>query len=478
MRIVHLAAEFAPIAKAGGLADVLVGLCRELTRSGHFVDVILPKYDWIKDDLIKNLRVEIADFKCLGSSNSMWSGQVEGCELHLLQARHPARYFERGKIYGCEDDIARFIYFSRAALEYLVKKGEAIDILHLHDWHVSLCAPLVKDFFKQLKVKKIVLTIHNAEYQGRCGPSDLDAIGIKGSDYLTPEKLQDNQYPTAINLLKGGLIYSDALVPVSPSYAKEILTPKYGCSLDPTFQKMRGKMKGILNGIDTLLWDPLSDPYLTKGYAIESLAKGKEANRRQFPLDPKRRPWIGTVARLVPQKGPELLEEALKKTVALGGCFLLLGSSPVPAIQQRFDQLKETYKGNPQVFLHYAYDEKLAHLAYGALDFLIVPSHFEPCGLTQLIAMRYGTVPIVRATGGLKDTVFDWENGKIPNSERNGFLFPDATPSSMNATLERAFRLFTAEPASFQSLIRRGMESDFSWKRPAQEYLKLYRTVS
>lgn len=476
MHIVHLAAEFAPIAKAGGLGEVLVGLSRELTRSAHFVDVIIPKYDSIN---LSQLKIEVPDFKCLEYGNAMWSTKVEDCQVHLLEARHPAGYFHRGKIYGEEDDIARFIYFSRAALEYLKLKKEPIDVLHLHDWHVSLCAPLVKDLFKELKVGAVVLSIHNVEYQGKCAVSDLDAIGMRGIDYLSKEKLQDDnpKFPQTINLLKGGIVYSDAVVPVSPSYAKEILTPEYGFNLNRSLRSRQAKITGILNGIDTTIWDPSTDRNLAAQYAVESVTKAKQVNRGQFKLDAKKRPWLGAVTRLVPQKGPELLEEALKKTVGMGGCFLLLGSSPMPKIQDHFNHLKEKYKGNPQVLLNYEYNESLAHLIYGALDLLLVPSHFEPCGLTQLIAMRYGTVPIVCATGGLKDTVFDWEDSKVPIGQRNGFTFADPTSSSMDLTLERAFQLFRSDPATFQSLIRRGMQADFSWEKPAQEYLKLYRKL-
>lgn len=481
MRIVHLAAEFAPIAKAGGLGEVVTGLGRELTNRREEVDIIIPKHDFIDTSKLSALKIEVPDFKCLGYANAMWSARAEGCHLHLLEARHPAGYFHRGKIYGCEDDIARFIYFSRAALEYLKIKGEAIDVLHLHDWHVSLCAPLVKDLFKEIPIKAIVLSIHNVEYQGKCAVSDLDQIGLTGKNYLKPDKLQDDNpnYPETINLLKGGIVYADWVVPVSPTYAKEILTPEYGFHLDPTLRKMSGKISGILNGLDQKLWDPSADAHLSTPYGLESALQAKEKNRAQFPsLDPKKRPWVGTVTRIVPQKGPELIEEALRKTIELGGTFLLLGSSPIPKLQKHFDALKAKYQGHPQVYLEYHYNEALAHQIYAALDCLIVPSHFEPCGLTQMIAMRYGTVPLVRATGGLKDTVFDCEDSQIPSEKRNGFTFLSPTPAALNKTLERAFRLFHKEPSTWRFLMRKGMLSDFSWGQPARDYVKLYRQLT
>ncbi len=478
MRIVHLSAEFAPIAKAGGLGEVVLGLSRMQTRKGHSVEIIIPKYDFINASSLRNLAIEEPNFKCLEYNNAMWECRLEECSLHLLEARHPAGFFHRGKIYNCEDDPLRFLYFSRAALEYLLVKDTSIDILHLHDWHASIAALLVKDFFQNLKVKAIVLTIHNVEYQGKCSPRDLDAIGLIGQSYLTEEKLQDPKQPDLINLLKSGIIYSDSIVPVSPSYAKEILTPEFGFELEAVLKKNRKKIRGILNGIDMTLWNPAKDTHLDYHYEVESVAKAKKYYKQKFSqLNFNKKPWVGAITRLVPQKGPKLLEAAIGKTIELGGCFLLLGSSPSPHIQAHFRLLQEKYKNHPQVFLHCEYNEKLAHEIYAALDFLLVPSLFEPCGLTQLIAMRYGTIPIVRATGGLQDTVFDCENYKLPIEKRNGFLFKEFTKESMSEALERAFRTFHNEPETIRTLIRKGMGSDFSWKNPTEEYLSLYRSL-
>ncbi|MBU6382819.1 MAG: glycogen synthase [Verrucomicrobia bacterium] len=478
MRIVHVAAEFAPIAKAGGLGEVLLGLTRELTKKGLDVETILPKYDFLDLSKVQNLSIEVPHFKCLEHQNAMWSCKYEECQLHLLEARHPAGYFHRGKIYGCEDDAARFIYFSRAVLEYLALQNKPIDVLHLHDWHVALCAPMVRNLFHSLKVKSIILTIHNVEYQGKCAVADLNQIGLNGSFYLTPNLLQDDhpKHPSTINLLKGGLIFSDALVAVSPTYAQEILTPEYGGGLDGTLRKLRSKIVGILNGIDEKSWDPETDPFLPKTYGVESALKGKQRMREVLKLG--KRPLIGAITRLVAQKGPELLEEAIEITLKLGGSYILLGSAPHAKLQQHFDQLKKKYQGNPQVLLEFEYHEALSHQLYAALDFLLVPSHYEPCGLTQMIAMRYGTVPIVRATGGLQDTVFDVDDASTIAQKRNGFVFRDKTKESMQHAIARAVRLFVSDPATFQSLIRRGMQSDFSWKRPAAEYIKLYRSKS
>ncbi|MDE3045176.1 MAG: glycogen synthase [Verrucomicrobiota bacterium] len=490
MRIVQVAAEFAPFAKAGGLGEVIVGLSRELTRRGEQVDVILPKYDFILPHHLRQLQLEVPDFKTTESgkqvANAMWSAEAEHCRLHLLEARHPSGYFHRGKIYGCEDDIPRFLYFCRAVAEYLKLKKQPIDILHLHDWHVSALAPLIRDLFqKEVPVKAIVLTIHNIEYQGHCATHDLDAIGLKGERYLTPASLQDAVYPKSINLLKGGILYADSITAVSPTYAKEILTRANGFHLDATLRSVSHKLTGILNGIDYHLWNPASDAHLFAPYShtdsLPKILEAKKANKhaleQRFGLSNSGRPWVGAVTRLVPQKGPELIEEGLRQTLPLGGSFALLGSTPSPKLQKHFESLKHQFEGHKQAFIQLTYDEALAHQLFAALDFLLVPSHFEPCGLTQLIAMRYGALPIVRATGGLKDTVFDCDDAMIPLSKRNGFSFLQATPQAMTATLQRALHFWRTDPTAVHATIQRVMQLDYGWQKPANEYLRLFKKI-
>ncbi len=477
MRIVHLASEFAPIAKAGGLGEVVVGLSRELLHLGAHVDIIIPKYDFINVGQLLDIRLDLPEFKCLEKgnlhTNAMWTASCEGIRIHLLEARHPTGYFHRGKIYGCEDDTARFLYFSRAALEYLKLTAAPIDVLHLHDWHVAIAAILARDLFK-LPIKTILLTIHNAEYQGKCATWDLDAIGLKGLDYLVKEKLQDDdpKHPKLINLLKGGVVYSDIVNAVSPTYAKEILTQEMGYGLDPTFRKHKKKLTGILNGLDLQLWDPGYQAKDSMNTILDAKESARKELQKQFRLSENNRPWVGAITRLVAQKGPELLEEALEQTLRLKGTFLLLGSSPIPKLQAYFESIKKKYANNSSLLLHFAYDEALSRQIYKALDFLIIPSRYEPCGLTQMIAMHYGTIPIARATGGLKDTIIDVRENNKPNA--NGFLFPEYSKQSMNLTLENAFELFRKDPKKLQMLISNGMQIDWSWKLPAQKYLALY----
>ncbi len=481
MEIVHLSAEFAPIAKAGGLGDVLVGLSRELIRQGQNVKVILPKYDLIPERLLKNLKIDLASFPCMEHGiqyrNTMWSAEVEGCPVFLLEPHHPKNYFQRKQIYGCQDDTARFLYFSKACMEYLQAKGKIPDILHLHDWHTASASFLAKDLYK-LPFSKIILTIHNAEYQGLCATWDLDAIGLNGRHYAAKDLLQDDHLPETINLLKGGLVFADLINTVSKTYAKEIKTPEVGGNLSATFCKFASKLSGIVNGIDQILWNPAKDPALEMHYqeslGIDSIQAAKESARNQlrkkFGLGENQRPWVGVITRIVSQKGPKLIEEGLIQTLELNGSFLLLGSSPIPSLQSHFDLLKKKYAQNKNVLLHFEYDETIAHQIYAALDFLLMPSHFEPCGLAQLIAMRYGTIPIVRKTGGLQDTVFDEDEKR----QRNGFVFQNETKADLAHVMKRAVDLFQNNKTAFESLILHAMRQDFSWEKPAKEYIKLY----
>ncbi len=490
MRVVQIAAEFAPIAKAGGLGEVLLGLSRELTRQHISTEVLLPKYSFIDSSALCDLKLETPDFTCFEKgkaiSNSMWSACVENCRLLLLEERHPSGYFQRKQIYGEPDDIPKFLYFCKSALEYLKLKGEPIDILHLHDWHAAICAPLARLIFKDLPIRHILLTIHNLGYQGKCGTQDLDAIGLNGYSLLTPDRLQDPNpaYPQTINLLKGGIAYADRVTTVSPSYAKEILTEQLGCGLHSLLQQK--KTLGILNGIDSTIWNSATDPHLTARYRPDdssaAILNAKKANKeflqKSLNLDCRGKPLVSVISRLVPAKGPDLMIEAIEQVLELGGAFALLGSAPSFDLEQKFEELKQTHRGNPRVFLQYTYDDVLAHQLLGASDFILVPSLSEPCGLTQILGLRYGAIPIIHATGGLKDTVFDCEDGLIDRNLRNGFVFKAPTSDELKTALKRAFSFILQDKAGYQGMIKKSLQADYSWKSPAAEYLKLYRQLN
>lgn len=480
MRVVQIAAEFAPIAKAGGMGEALLGLTRELVGLNESVELFIPKYSWIDNKNLKELNLEMADFRFEEKgqmiSNSIWSAVVEECPLGLIEAHHPSGYFHREKIYGYQDDAARFLYFCKTVMEYLKARGEPIDVLHLHDWHTACCAYMAREM--RLKVGTILITVHNFEYQGICAPWDLNAIGISPD-----EKFKEDRYPDAINLLRGGISYADAVVTVSPSYAKESLAPRGAFGLSPLLKKK--KFKGILNGICTKSWNPEEDPNLVARYSGKGSSseitvqkrENKKALQSLIKLDSLDRPLFGVIMRLMPSKGSEFLEAAIESILDQGGAFVLLGYSPIPKIQERFDQIKEEYSETPNVFFGYQYQDALAHRIFAACDFLLMPSLTEPCGLTQLIALRYGAIPIAHSTGGLKDTVFDYEDAMVLPEKRNGIVFHSPTKDSFRDAIKRAVVFWKREAPLFQLTQKRGMQGDYSWKKGGQEYVKLYRKM-
>ncbi len=488
MHIIHIASEMAPAAKVGGLGDVILGLSRELQAKGHTVEVILPKYSSIDYRAVDGLSIVCRDlWSYLAGGwchNTVWKGRVAGIKVFFIEPHNPTHYFCREHPYGYPDDIERFTYFSRAALEFLLKTRSRPDILHLHEWQTALIAPLYWDIYRALGLNNpaIVMTLHNLEHQGHCTPADLDRVGLKGLHYLTQERLAHDGNPLTINLLKGGIVYSNLVTTVSPTYAREIQTVAMGHGLDHTLRTHASKLKGILNGLDYAHWSPKTDTHLIANYeaseeGLQKKAENKRELQRRLLLAPTDSPLIGCVARLVPQKGVSLIKHAMLRALSLGAQFVLLGSSPIPAIRDDFHKLKVQLCDNVNVHLELQHHEELIHLIFAGADLFIVPSIFEPCGLTQLISLAYGTIPIVRRTGGLADTIVDIDNRERSLNERNGFVFDLPTPEGVNTALDRALVMYSQNPTLWKELQLRAMRFDFSWKRPALEYIKIYESA-
>lgn len=494
MYIIHIATELAPIAKVGGLGDVVHGLSKELLKTGHVVEVILPKYDCLHFEELKNLKVEFRELWSTDGThrfnNTIWSAVVDGIKVILIEPHHPQYYFSRGIIYGCHDDIDRFIYFSRTAMEYLFRSGKTPDAIHAHDWPTALTAVLYKDMYLPLgyEGKGVVLTIHNMEHQGKCQPFNLSRTGLRGDSYLLPEKMQDPHSPALINLLKGGIVYADHVTTVSPTYTKEIQTIEGSFGLLETLIAHNNKLTGILNGIDEHMWNPEKDPHLIKHYPTHSLKtdeqldrvlQAKKENKRHLRshlyLKEEDKPLVACVTRLVPQKAPHLIKHALLRTLEKGGQFVLLGSAANAATFHEFELLKMKLAENDQARVLIDKDEALSHLIYAAADMFIIPSLFEPCGLTQLISMRYGTVPLARTTGGLADTVFDIDTSTQSYEQRNGFTFDFADASGVNWALDRALACYREDTRKWRTLMMHGMAQDFSWKHVVQNYIEIYQ---
>lgn len=457
MHIVHVAAEMAPIAKVGGLGDVVHGLSRALLSQKQAVTVILPKYDCLNLNYVEHLEIVNPTFPITFDGkvrrNAIWKGSVDGVSVIFIEAQEAEEYFDRGGIYGYADDVARFSYFSLAALTYLSSLN--VDVLHIHDWHTALLAPLAQQLDLSNR-PKVVLTIHNLAYQGICRGEDLLKIGLKAT--------KDKE----VNCLKEGILAADHVTTVSPNYAREILTTELGLNLQQTLRTHQHKFSGILNGIDYSTWNPETDPFLPTHFSAshpQKKALVKQELKKRLMLSSDEAPLVCSITRLVTQKGPELIKAALLRTLERGGQFVLLGSVLDEASHAQFYQLKRSLAGSRFVHLELTYNEELSHLVFAGADLFLVPSLFEPCGLTQMIAMRYGAVPLVRETGGLVDTV---EQGK------NGFSFGPPTAEAIWDSLDHALTVWKDKPAEWQMLVKNGMEENFSWERPAKAYLQLY----
>lgn len=496
MHIVHIASELAPVAKVGGLADVLLGLSRELSWKGYDVDIIIPKYDCMNSVDIRDFNVEYQELMSYYDGawhrNTVWVGWVENLKVYFIDPHNPRHFFNRGCFYGCDDDLERYTYFSRTALEFLLKRQINPDIIHLHDWQTAAVAPLYQEMYKGLGLSKpkVVFTIHNIEYQGKCSPSDLDKVGLKGVDFLTADRMQDTYDKKNLNLLKGGIVYSDFVTTVSPNYAREVKTPEGGRGLESVLIQHEDKFCGILNGIDYSYWNPEIDRYLPVHFSSRELpANKKDRNtldkkayikkllREKLLLAEEHRPIVGCVTRLVPQKGIEQIKHCLRRTLEKGGQFVLLGSSPIASINNEFHNLKHHYADHPDVSLTLHHQEELAHQIYAGSDMLAVPSIFEPCGLTQMIALKYGTIPIVRKTGGLADTIFDVDYSGKPFDETNGYTFDFPDNRGLESALDRAISSWFHDQDKWRHLMVNGMHIDFSWNLPANQYLDIYNNL-
>lgn len=496
MHIVHIASELAPIAKVGGLADVLLGLSRELSWKGYDIDIIIPKYDCMNSTEVRDLNIDYEDlisyYDGAWHRNTVWVGWVENLKVYFIEPHNTRHFFNRGCFYGCEDDLDRYLYFSRAALEFLLKRQLNPDIIHLHDWQTAAVSTLYQEVYKNLGLTKpkVVFTIHNIEYQGRCKPIDLEKAGLDGSALLAPKKLQDNHFSHEANLLKGAIVYSDYITTVSPNYAKEVKTVEGGRGLETTILEHQDKFSGILNGIDYSYWNPEIDRYLPVHFSSrETPANKKDRNtldkkayikkllREKLTLGEEHRPIVGCVTRLVPQKGIEQIKHCLARTLEKGGQFVLLGSSPIASINNEFHHLKHHYTDHPDVSLTLHHQEDLAHLIYAGSDMFAVPSIFEPCGLTQMIALKYGTIPIVRKTGGLADTIFDVDYSGKPLNETNGYTYDFPDNIGLESALDRAIACWFHDPDRWRSLMMNGMQIDFSWNLPSNQYLEIYKKL-
>jgi starch synthase len=475
LSILMVGSEALPFSKTGGLADVLGSLPLALGRLGHHVTLVTPKYRGVEaQGTSRTIQVN-----GVGGPSAATPLLIQplAANVRAVLVDRPELY-DRDSIYGAGSDYPdnprRFGFLSRAALEYALQVGESFDILHAHDWQAGLAPVYLRTLYRGASAVsglKSVFTIHNLAYQGNfapdwLGPLDLDP-GLMSIDGL--------EFWGQVSFLKGGVAFSDAITTVSPTYAREIQTTEYGAGLEGILRARANSLYGILNGIDVERWDPRRDPFLPEPYDEETLAK-KDAARRALlasigpnvAFDKLRRPLVGIVSRLVDQKGFDLVEE-LSDVLPAFGSFAVLGSGN-PRYEKMWHGLAEAYPDRFAVKI--GFDEPLAHLIEGASDMFLMPSRFEPCGLNQMYSMRYGTVPIVHATGGLRDTVTDYNDV----AGGTGFRVDAYSADSLFDAMKRA-RFAFAKPNIWKTLQVAGMKRDFSWDRSAGEYVKLYEHI-
>ena len=486
MKVIHIAAEMTKIAKVGGLGDVVESLTKALEEKKISATVILPKYKRANLKAIKNFKLEIKDLKVFEKdkiqSNKVYSGKIGRVKIYLIEPKNS--YFKKNSIYGYKNDNDRFLYFCKCALELLNLKYTKIDIVHLHDWHTAFIAPYYKLFFKKdVNIKAFALSIHNLCYQGVASIINLKNLGVEIKEIKKNRLLFDTKIKD-VNLLKSGIAYVDIVIPVSKTYAKEILTKNQGYGLENFLKINKNKIRGIVNGIDTDLWDPKKDVLIPSNFdktmTIDQILEKREENKSKLreilKLEKSALPIIASIGRIVTQKGPELIKHAIKNYKNRYQ-FVLLGIPYEKDITSEFNKLKNEFQYNKDISINFSHDESLCRLIYAAADFLIIPSLFEPCGLTQMIGFRYGVLPIVRKTGGLADTVFDLDENSIPKDKRNGFTFTKFSIASFDKAIKRALNFWKNKKATLNFVIKKNMKLDHSWEKSIEDYITNYKKI-
>jgi starch synthase len=474
MKILMAGSEMTPLARTGGLGDVLGALPAELQALGHEVSVILPHYRSIRENRslkIKNtglqLRVQVGEKRLV--AEVLQYRTDSGVQVFLI--KHD-EYFDRSGIYGTdgrayEDNAERFIYFSKAVIEFARRLPTRPDLLHAHDWPTALIPVFANE---QDLPFKTVLTIHNIAHQGSFWGLDFGLTNLPG-EYFSEQGVE---FFGNLNFLKGGILFADALTTLSERYAADIQTPEFGCGLEQVLAEHSEKLTGILNGADYSVWNPATDKFLPKKFTPQSMAGKKhckEALLQEFGLEKNPRgPVLAMVSRLAEQKGIEIVLPLLDRLLSDDVRLVILGEGES---QYERDLMIAVKKHSSKFGFKRGFDDRLAHLIEAGADVALVPSYVEPCSLSATYSLKYGTLPIARASGGLHQIIQDFDP---TNDSGNGFLFYDYSPDALWDAIARARKLFT-DKATWQSLVQRAMDCNFSWKNAALAYEKVYSQI-
>lgn len=466
--------EAVPFMKTGGLGDVAGSLPQAIRDAGYDIRVMLPKFMTIPE-AYKNQMVHVVDFRVNLGWRNLFCGieklVYKGITFYFVDNEY---YFMRDKAYGYFDDGERIAFFSKAVVESLQYLPDfQCDILHCNDWHTALSPVFLREFYQGLPLYenvKTVFTVHNLKFQGQMSDYVLgDVLGLANIPAAADQLRSDRD---SINFMKGALSYSDVLTTVSPTYAQEIKTPFYGENMDDIFRRRENVLYGILNGIDTQEYDPENDKYIQTNFNLEDMsgkAECKAAVQKELGLEISRNtPLVTMIGRLTEQKGMELLQRVIGEMLEHNIQIAVLGTGD----KQYEDMLRYyAWKYEGRMSASITFNEPLSHRLYAGADMLLMPSLFEPCGLSQMIAMRYGTMPIVRETGGLRDSVIPYNQY---TGEGTGFSFANYNAHEMMFTVFNAADIYTSQPEVWQQLMENAMHQDFSWDRAAKEYCKIY----
>jgi starch synthase len=473
LKVLMLSAEVVPFAKVGGLADVAGSLPKALHKLGHDVRVAMPRYGRIDPeefDLQEAVPTFAVPMNKQVEEAAILQGRIgDGVPVYLVEN---AKYYDRDGIYMYPDDAERFVFFCRSALEMLRHLDWCPDVIHCHDWHTAIVPNWLQTTYRDdpfFANTATVYTIHNLAYQGIFGYRILEIAGLAKHGFMYHPEMAD--LSEVVDLMARGIYFADVINTVSERYAREILSPEMGERLDPLLRDRRDRLYGILNGIDYEVLNPATDPYIAQQYDVQHLEK-RTANKLALQEEAGLQvnadtPLVGIISRLADQKGFDILGDVIDHLLDLDLQFVVLGTGD-PHYHEMFSRVAQAYSGKAAVFL--TFNTELARKIYAGADLFLMPSRYEPCGLGQLIAMRYGSVPVVRATGGLADTVanFDPRTG-----EGNGFSFEPYDRWALFAAIVRAIETFKHKD-TWRPLQVRGMSADFSWAASATKYVDLY----
>ena len=458
MKILMCASEVVPFAKTGGLADVAGALPLALEKLGEEVRIVMPKYKKVNSSQL-TVHSVTPDVEVTSVGKNI--------QVYLIKND---KYFDRDGLYGDKtgdypDNLDRFAFYSKRTLDLIKEINFKPDVVHCHDWQSALIPIYLKNIYKENFYKKIriLFTIHNLAYQGLFPKEEYPKLGLDHSLF----NIDGLEFYDKINILKGGIIYSDLINTVSATYAREIQTKEFGCGLEGVLAKRKKDVFGIINGLDYDIWDPGKDKYLYKTYSLENL-QDKYVNKKKLQqecgLSPKDIPLLGIVGRLAEQKGMDLIAQSMEDLVKKSNIqMVVLGTGDIK-YHNLLEDLAGKYPHN--ISAHIKFDDTLAHKIYGACDIFLMPSRYEPCGLGQMISLKYGTIPLVFKTGGLADTI----------SQENGFIFDSYTKEAFVRTVKKAVALY-GDKDKWPKLVKKAFSYDFSWNESAKKYIELYQKL-